>query len=132
VLVLVCTQDQHVLLIHRTDIPGFWQSVTGSVEAGETPDQTAIRELEEETGLRASPVDLHQKVSYEIRAAWRKRYAPDVTHNTEHWFQLTLEAIRPITLNAEEHSEYVWLPVADALKKCSSASNRAAIRRYIR
>jgi len=33
--------------------PGSWEVVHGSIEAGETPPAAALRELEEETGLRA-------------------------------------------------------------------------------
>ena len=50
---LIHTIDLQVLIMERADKPGFWQSVTGSLEAGETPMQTAIREVKEETGLDA-------------------------------------------------------------------------------
>src|SRR2546422_647388 len=52
-LVLVHTPDLRVLLLERADYPGYWQSVTGSQEAGETLAQTATRELHEETGIDA-------------------------------------------------------------------------------
>jgi len=54
VLVVIYTADLQVLLMERADAPGFWQSVTGSQEAGETLTQTALREVFEETGLDAS------------------------------------------------------------------------------
>ncbi len=95
--------------------------------------QTAVRELQEETGLVVtSPVDLQHSVRYEIKPQWRKRYAPEVTHNTEHWFKVQLPDIQPISLNSAEHSEFTWLPVSDAIEKCSSASNRAAIAQCVR
>ena len=53
VLVVVHTPDLQVLLMERADRPGFWQSVTGSQNEGETLAQTAVRELKEETGLQA-------------------------------------------------------------------------------
>ena len=44
-------QDVKVLLLERADHPGYWQSVTGSREAGEMLTETAIREVREETGI---------------------------------------------------------------------------------
>ncbi len=131
VLVLICTDDNDVLLIERTDRAEFWQSVTGSLEAGETPIQAAARELYEETGLVAEPVDLHHQVQYEIKPPWRNRYAPGVTQNREHWFRVRLPAQAKVVLNAEEHQQLLWLPVDAAIEKCSSASNRAAIAQHV-
>ena len=46
VLVVVHTADLQVLLVHRADVPDFWQSVTGSKdEAGESFRATAVREV---------------------------------------------------------------------------------------
>jgi dATP pyrophosphohydrolase len=78
-LVLIHTADMQVLIMERADKPGFWQSVTGSVEGGETPLQAAIREVAEETGLDATQYELQDwQVSnvYEIYPHWRHRYAP--------------------------------------------------------
>ena len=58
VLVLVHSADLQVLLLERADRPGFWQSVTGSQNPGETLAQTALRELAEETGITAEPAAL--------------------------------------------------------------------------
>ena len=57
VLVLVYTPDLHVLLLERADYPEHWQSVTGSQEEGETLEQTARRELREETGLTVGAME---------------------------------------------------------------------------
>ena len=89
VLVVVHTPDGQVLLLERADRPGFWQSVTGSQNAGETLRETAVRELREETGIDAARyelVDWGKQNVYEIYPHWRHRYAPGVTHNTEHVF----------------------------------------------
>ncbi|HWW68850.1 MAG TPA: dihydroneopterin triphosphate diphosphatase, partial [Duganella sp.] len=54
VLVVIHTADLHVLLIERADKPGYWQSVTGSLDAVDEPLlETAARELFEETGIVA-------------------------------------------------------------------------------
>ena len=52
VLVVIFTPALDVLLINRTDMPGYWQSVTGSKDhPGEPFEETAIREVREETGI---------------------------------------------------------------------------------
>ena len=91
VLVVIHTPDLQVLLLERADRPGFWQSVTGSQHEGETLPQTAQREVFEETGLDAGRyglADWRKQNRYEIYRRWRSRYAPGVTHNTEHVFAL--------------------------------------------
>ena len=53
VLVVIHTEKLEVLLLERADHPGYWQSVTGSRDGGETLAETALREVREETGLDA-------------------------------------------------------------------------------
>ncbi|MEW6118465.1 MAG: dihydroneopterin triphosphate diphosphatase [Pseudomonadota bacterium] len=131
VLVVIHTADGRALLLERADAPGFWQSVTGSQDAGETPEQTAIREVAEETGFdarqfRLAPWDIENR--YEIYPRWRHRYAPGITHNTEHVFGLCLpEPLSPV-LAPREHTAFRWLPWGEAAAACFSPSNAAAIR----
>lgn len=130
-LVVVHTPDLRVLLLERADYPQQWQSVTGSQEQGETLEETAVRELREETGLDAAAfggvVDWERQNVFEIFSRWRHRYAPGITHNTEHVFALEVPSAVPIKLNPEEHLRYAWLPWQEAAQKCFSWSNRAAI-----
>lgn len=132
VLVVIHTVDTQVLLLERADHPGFWQSVTGSKDTpGETLFETVYREVREETGLDARQYRLTDWVcqyQYEIYLHWRHRYAPGVTHNTEHVFSLQLPAPLPITLAPREHLQYVWLPWQQAAEKCFSWTNVQAIQ----
>ena len=131
VLVVIHTPDLQVLLLERADAPGLWQSVTGSQDAGETLRETAIREVREETGLDAEQYTLGDwdlENRFEIFQRWRHRYAPGVTHNTEHVFGLTLPQPMDVRLAAREHLAYAWLPWQQAADKCFSWSNAQAIR----
>jgi len=129
-LVVIYTPELDVLLLERADHPGFWQSVTGSQDAGETLAQTAAREVAEETGLDAGRYELSdwnlQNV-FEIYPVWRGRYAPGVTHNTEHVFGLRVPTRVPVRVESREHLAAQWLPWREAAERVFSWSNRKAI-----
>ena len=133
VLVVIHTVDLEVLLIERADRPGFWQSVTGSLDRVDEPLlDTAARELFEETGIVADGAtivlrDWQLSNVYEIYATWRHRYAPGITHNTEHVFSVCVSRDTPITLSPREHLRYAWLPLLEAADRCFSSSNAEAI-----
>lgn len=131
VLVVVHTAALEVLLLERADRPGFWQSVTGSQDEGEALRETAVRELREETGLDAARYELtdwRRQNRYEIYRRWRSRYAPGVTHNTEHVFGLRVPQLLEVALQPREHLRHEWLPWQAAAEKVFSWSNAEAIR----
>ncbi|MDB5990526.1 MAG: dihydroneopterin triphosphate diphosphatase [Herbaspirillum sp.] len=153
VLVVIYTDALEVLLIERTGTPGFWQSVTGSRDAPDEPlRQTARREVFEETGIvvargntdtgpSIAGIDdaMRNKVDgadlsdwqlsnvYEIYPIWRHRYAPGITHNTEHVFGLRVPRGIAVTLAPHEHTALRWLPYRAAADLCFSPSNAEAI-----
>ena len=130
VLVVIHTPALAVLLLERSRHPGFWQSVTGSQEDDEALIETARREVGEETGIAAAAsdfIDWQLTNRYEIFAEWRDRYAPGVTHNTEHVFSLCVTPGCAVHVAPDEHLGYRWLPCVDAAAACFSWSNRDAI-----
>ncbi len=131
VLVVVHTAQREVLLLERALRPGFWQSVTGSLDWLDEPlEQAAARELAEETGIDAARGRLMRwniVYTFEIYARWRHRFAPGVTQNVEHVFAFELPRRLPVRLAADEHTASEWLPWREAAAKCFSWSNRDAI-----
>lgn len=131
-LVLIYTRDLQVLIMERADKAGFWQSVTGSIEGNETPYEAAVREVYEETGLDATQfplVDWQCSNVYEIYPHWRYRYAPGVTHNTEHLFGLELPAPIAVQLEPNEHVKYEWIDWREAAKRVFSWTNVDALKK---
>lgn len=131
-LILIHTADLQVLIMERADKIGFWQSVTGSVEGNETPLQTAIREVYEETGLDAAKYNLQDWNAsnvYEIYPHWRHRYAPGVMENTEHLFGLELPSPLPIKMAPNEHVRFEWVDWREAASRVFSWTNIDALKR---
>ncbi|WP_239254775.1 NUDIX hydrolase [Listeria ilorinensis] len=67
--------QQKILLLNRNKAPGMgkWNGVGGKLEAGETPFNCAIREIEEETGLK--------QPTYKIRAAGMMEWIEEQRHS---------------------------------------------------
>ncbi|HZM34674.1 MAG TPA: dihydroneopterin triphosphate diphosphatase [Burkholderiales bacterium] len=131
VLVVVHTEALEVLLLERASHPGYWQSVTGSLDWPDEPlEHAAEREVLEETGIRAAQGRLERRPvasRFEIYAAWRHRFPPGVLHNVEHLFTLALPARAPVRIAPSEHLAFAWLPWREAAQRCFSWSNRDAI-----
>ncbi len=148
VLVVMVSSAGEFLLIERADKPGYWQSVTGSLDfPDESPLLAAVRELQEETGFQATPIsvptvcDSHPKdllvpgllrpwphsLQYEIFEHWRHRYPAGVTQNTEHWFMVCMpDGFLPQLAN-NEHVGFAWLGARQAAERCFSPNNAQAI-----
>ncbi|MBR0574566.1 dihydroneopterin triphosphate diphosphatase [Pasteurella atlantica] len=133
-VVIYATTTNRVLMLQRQDDPTFWQSVTGTIEKGEEPFQTALREVKEETGIdiiaqNLSLYDTKKSIKFEIFPQFRYKYAPDVTHCTEHWFLLALE--QEIEPALTEHLAFQWLNMNDAIQLTKSPNNAQAIQQFL-
>jgi len=148
VLVVVYARQSQVLLLNRVSPQGFWQSVTGSLNWGESQASAAQRELQEETGISVGGVlkaDKYQNADghivepnillnhsgincFPIVSPWRPKYDPEIEYNFEHVFSVYFDIIPIITLSAEEHSEYQWLAKEMAIERATSYTNKKAIK----
>ena len=130
VLVVVHTDDDQVLLLRRSTPFDFWQSVTGSLKEDESHADAAARELFEETGLTNEGTLTYSGVSrqFVIDPRWRNRFEPGVVENVEFEWRYSLAAENDIVLNPDEHSDYCWLSVDEAVDKVWSWTNREALQ----
>ena len=108
---------EYLLLKRVAGFGGYWQSVTGSLEEGETHAAAAVREVFEETGIAATEaelIDLSLVNTFEIAPQWRVKYAPGVTHNEEVCFGLKVGKCE-VRVDPLEHDEYAWADYQTAL-----------------
>jgi len=131
VLVVVFTDAADVLLLRRSLPFVFWQSVTGSLQSGESARDAAVRELREETGLtdegRLSCSDLSR--SFEIDPRWRDRYAPGISRNEEFEWRYRLRRRPEIRIDNDEHSSWRWRHIDEAIETVWSWTNKEALQK---
>jgi dATP pyrophosphohydrolase len=129
VLIVIYTAAGEFLLLERRRPAGFWQSVTGSLEWGETADDAARREVIEETGITQGFLrNLQWTQVFEILPSFGETYAPGITTNLEHAFALKLLERVPVTLSVKEHAQYRWASAAEAVDTVTSRTNLAVIQ----
>ena len=119
----------YLLLRRVSSHGGFWQSVTGSLEDGETHLRAAVREVREETGFTVREnelIDLDLTNVFEIAEQWRPKYAPGVTRNEEVCFAVPVQH-GAVEIDRLEHDEYVWVDYDAAVELLYWESNRKAL-----
>ena len=129
VIVVVHTDDRALLLRRQAPFE-FWQSVTGSLQVGESHAEAARRELAEETGLTDEGVLSYTGISrvFTIDPRWRNKFGPGVVENVEFEWRYRLPSTIDVQLNQHEHSRYAWLRIVDAVDEAWSWTNRDALK----
>jgi 8-oxo-dGTP pyrophosphatase MutT (NUDIX family) len=101
------------LVLHRSPQQGaYWHCVSGALERGETFAEAAARELDEETGLVATPMDLYRSFEYAIED-WEAHYRPDADRVRVECFLAEAPVGWEPVLDWE-HDAYRWCPVDEA------------------
>jgi lipoate-protein ligase B len=133
-LVKVMVHDgQRVLLLHRRPERGnFWQPITGSIEEGETPLDTARRELVEETGTAGEPVAIDLQQSFMIESQFLAGKFPPPIIASETGFAVEVSADVPIRMDPDEHDDHGWFTFAEAYEKIHWTDDREALEQLER
>ncbi len=120
--------DGRVLLLRRyPERGGFWQQVTGRIEAGESPAEAARRELAEETGAHAEVAPLGYVHGFGLEAAVLPGLGPGLATAQETAFAATIPAGFSCRVS-DEHAEHGWFRPEEALEKVRFAGLKRAIR----
>src|SRR3954469_2476826 len=116
-------EDGRVLLLRRTPgRGGFWQVLTGRIERGESPLQTAAREIHEETGF--SPrLDAIRDLRYAHSFRLGVRLPPLFAHETAFATDVSGEPRL-----SDEHDAHRWCTEQEALELLPFAGLRRAVR----
>ncbi len=116
------TDGWRVLILRRAPgvrCTGAWEVVHGSIEQGERPEQGAVREVHEETGLRVDrlynvtchPFYLHKFGVVQVAVV----------------FAAFVDSASPLALG-EEHDRAQWVSIDDALQRLVWPRSRQSLR----
>jgi 8-oxo-dGTP pyrophosphatase MutT (NUDIX family) len=110
---------QCAALIGRTDRRGrlLWSLPKGHIEQGETAEQTAIREVAEETGIRGSVLASLGSIDYWFVTEGRR------IHKTVHHYLLRFQG-GELSDEDVEVTEVAWVPLAELASRLAYADER--------
>ena len=130
-LVKILAHDgDRVLLLHRRPERGnYWQPITGSIEDGESPLETARRELREETGQSGNPETLDLMQSFMIDSHFLEAQHPAPIIASEIAYAATIDSRIPIRLDTVEHDACGWFTFAEAYERIRWTDDREALER---
>ena len=114
-------------LIARRDRRGrlVWSLPKGHIEAGETQEQAAIREVEEETGIRGNVIAPLGTIDFWFVAENRR------VHKTVHHYLLE-RAAGELSDADIEVVEVAWVPLAEAQARLAYADERELVEKALR
>lgn len=122
--VVLDAEQANVALIGRLDRRGrlLWSLPKGHIEEGETPEQTAVREVAEETGISSKVLSPLGTIDYWFVADNRR------IHKTVHHFLLQATD-GELSDDDVEVTEVAWVALDDLDGRLAYADERRLVRK---
>jgi bis(5'-nucleosidyl)-tetraphosphatase len=112
-------EEQLYLLLHYPH--GHWDLSKGKMESNETKEQTAIRELREETGLKAQIIS-----GFETSYSYVYTEKDGIVSQKTVYFFVGKASIQEVVLS-HEHQDYAWLPYDQALQQLTFENTKKVL-----
>ena len=106
---VVYNEYKESLLIYRR---GMWDLPKGKIEKGESVEQAALREVEEETGVTGLELGAFIKNTYHTYRDKKLKRVLKVTH----WYRMSTSNQKLIPQAEEDIEKALWMPISDFLK----------------
>jgi 8-oxo-(d)GTP phosphatase len=111
--------ELEVLIVHRRR-RADWSLPKGKLDPGELHRDAAVREVEEETGVLAEPLEELPALSYVLGNGDRK---------TIRWWRMRPVAGDPADRRADQEVDVArWLPIPDAMQHLTYRTDRDLLR----
>uniref|UniRef100_A0A0D9WBE9 Nudix hydrolase domain-containing protein n=1 Tax=Leersia perrieri TaxID=77586 RepID=A0A0D9WBE9_9ORYZ len=119
----------NIFAASRIDIPNTWQMPQGGIDAGEEPNEAAVRELREETGVTSAemvaevPVWLTYDFPLDVKDKLNSRWGTSWKGQAQKWFLFRLTGEEDeINLNGDgserpEFCEWTWMTPQQVIEK---------------
>jgi 8-oxo-dGTP pyrophosphatase MutT (NUDIX family) len=117
-------EDDRPLFLLIRDSYDNWGFPKGHVEQDEAPERTALREVEEETGLQG--LVLRDAID---TIDWYFRFRKRLIHKVCHFYLMESEHAETSPQREEGITECSWLPLEEALERISYANARGVLER---
>ena len=103
-----------------------WGLPKGNLEPGETPEQAALREISEETGIDRDALAIVAELS-PSEYVYRRRDSGRLIFKRVHQYLVTAPPDAPLHPQASEIAEAAWLPLDEAARRASFSDTRRAL-----
>lgn len=118
------TREREIVALMILRHGGFWEFPKGKPETGESEEETALRELKEETGLVGT---LEPENPIESEYVFH-RAGVEYDKKVRYFFCRVSDA-SAVTVQKSEVNDYAWLPLEDLMDRATYPEMKAVARR---